>query len=802
MSRLVPSFVLSLCTLFALEHVAHADDAAKVYGDRVMPVLETHCTSCHGGAKPEAKFNLSGARTLEQLQAEGLHWFRVLERIEEGSMPPKDEPRLTPAERQVVAGWARGELSTSLRSVQLREGRSKLRRLTRTEYANTIQDIFGIRPPVVRDLPVDGRVDGFDKVSAALPLSSAHAGGYLKIAEDILDRFPLSSPQDKGRGTFRLWAAESQQSKGHILELADGWKVSFNTDTTSVPLNKEVGPDKQHVGFPSPSRPGVHHLRMNVYAYQTDKPIPFGIYVGHVWSYPQILELTKVLEAPPGKPTILETDVYLRTGRDSDGPSDDGIRLIPFGLGVPVPKNTQASACKGPGLAVQWVDVTEPELPSIGDRLLYADMTPDCRDVFTNAFFTVKNTKLSRAEIATTARKILERVGLRLFRRDLTEAELGSIMASFNSRLDAGVPLRTALLGELTGLMTAPDFLCLIEEPGPLNNFALASRLSYFLWDSAPDDELLTLARQGKLTDSKILRDQTDRMLKDPKSQRFVKDFTDQWLGLWGIDNTTPDKDLYPEYDDVLKISSAMETQATFRRILDENRSVRDFVAPKWALVNQWLAKHYDLPAVAGFDLREVPLPADSPFGGLWTQSATMKVTANGTSTSPVKRGVWVAERLLGITIPPPPPNVQPVNPDTRGAKTLREQLALHRSQGSCNACHAKFDPYGFALESFDVTGAFRTKYRRGGLPVDPSGATPDGVAFKGVQDLRWQLAKSPERLAFGVTRHLLTYSTGAPTNALDRQAIEQIIAQAKEDDYGLKSLVHGVVQSDLFRTK
>jgi hypothetical protein len=291
-------------------------------------------------------------------------------------------------------------------------------------------------------------------------------------------------------------------------------------------------------------------------------------------------------------------------------------------------------------------------------------------------------------------------------------------------------------------------------------------------------------------------------MLKDPKSQRFVKDFTDQWLGLWGIDNTTPDKDLYPEYDDVLKISSAMETQATFRRILDENRSVRDFVAPKWALVNQWLAKHYDLPAVAGFDLREVPLPADSPFGGLWTQSATMKVTANGTSTSPVKRGVWVAERLLGITIPPPPPNVQPVNPDTRGAKTLREQLALHRSQGSCNACHAKFDPYGFALESFDVTGAFRTKYRRGGLPVDTSGATPDGVAFKGVQDLRWQLAKSPERLAFGVTRHLLTYSTGAPTNALDRQAIEQIIAQAKEDDYGLKSLVHGVVQSDLFRTK
>ena len=578
MFRAAVSLATFLSLLLTFQHVARSDDAATAFAERVLPVLETHCTACHGGDKPEAKLNLSGRRTLAQLQADGLHWFRVLERIDEGSMPPKDEPRLKAAERQTVAAWVQGELSTWLRSVQLREGRSKIRRLSRTEYANTILDIFGIRPPVVRDLPVDGRVDGYDKVSAALPLSSAHAGGYLKIAEDILDRFPLSSPQNKGRETFRLWAVESEQSKGHILELNDGWKVSFNTDTTSVPLRKE-GADKQRTGFPGPNRPGMHHLRMNVYSYQTDKPIPFGIYVGHVAAYPQILELTKVLEAPPRTPTILETDVYLRTGRDSDGPTDDGIRLIPFGLGVQVPKNSQASQCKGPGLAVQWVDVTEPELPSSGDRLLYGDMTPDCREAFASAYITAKNTKLSRTEIAAAARKIFARVGPQLFRRDLTDAELAYSMASFNRRLDSGSSLRAARVGELTDLMTAPDFLCLISEPGPLSNFALASRLSYFLWDSSPDDELLSLARQGKLTDSKTLREQTDRLLRDPKSQRFVKDFTDQWLGLWAIDNTTPDKDLYPEYDDVLKISSTMETQATFRRILDENRSVREFVA-------------------------------------------------------------------------------------------------------------------------------------------------------------------------------------------------------------------------------
>jgi hypothetical protein len=308
-------------------------------------------------------------------------------------------------------------------------------------------------------------------------------------------------------------------------------------------------------------------------------------------------------------------------------------------------------------------------------------------------------------------------------------------------------------------------------------------------------------------------------MLADPKSQRFVNDFVDQWLVLRSISDTTPDVDLYPEYDDLLKISSVMETQANFRRILDNNSSVREFVAPKWALVNERLARHYGLPPVSGFALQEVRLPDDSPFGGIWTQAATMKVTANGTLTSPVKRGVWVAERLLGTPIPPPPPNIEPVDPDTRGAKTLREQLALHSSKGACQACHARFDPYGFALESFDVTGAFRTRYRetnpdfaqqptdarkkwREGLPVDCTGVTPAGNAFASVKQLRQMLAKNPEQLARGVTRHLITYSTGAPATYVDQRAIDAIVKTAAADDYGLRSLVHGVVQSELFRAK
>ena len=814
---------LIVTALFVSCSVAQAQNSASSsFQQQVAPVLKAHCAECHGGTKPEAKLDLTLAPTDERFRAQQAQWFRVLERIEDGSMPPADAKPLNAAQKQAVAKWVRGDFSQLFVAQQRQEGRSKVRRLTRTEYANTVQDLVRIRPPVSRELPVDGRVDGFDKVSAALPLSSAHASGYVKLAEEMMGRMLQPLPKTPQERTQRYYGGASEQSGGHILELENGTKVSFNTDTTSGPLRRRA-PDGKVIGSAGTRYPGVHKLRLSVYGYQTDKPLPFGIYAGHTGAYPQLLTLLKVLEAPPGKSAVVETEVYFRTGLDNDlVPISDGFRLIPFGLGVQVPKNSQASACKGPGLAIEWVEVEEPELPLPGDRFLTADMTVEQREVFTRPGATLKNAKLPREEIVAVARKTLSRVGGRFFRRDLTDAELTAITDSFAAKLDAGAQRRLALIDELTALMTAPDFLCLVEQPGPLDNFSLASRLSYFLWNSAPDEELLAVARQGKLTDSKTLRDQTERLLRDKRSQRFVNDFIDQWLGLWGVDNTTPDKDLYPEYDDLLKMSSVMETQETFALMLRENRSVRDFVAPNWALVNHDLAKHYNFPPVSGFSLRSVSLPADTPFGGLWTQAATMKVTANGTLTSPVKRGVWVAERLLGITIPPPPANIDPVDPDTRGAKTLREQLALHSAKGSCAACHAKFDPYGFALESFDVMGNFRTAYRvvdpevaklppqqrkgaktwTDGLPVDCTGTTPDGKAFASMRELRAMLAANPAQLAHGVTRHLLTYATGTPTGPLERQQIEQIVQQTAPENYGLRSLVHGVVQSNVFRTK
>lgn len=818
-------FAFSLLMVFPL--ASFAADAADAFKSRVMPVLAAHCTKCHGTKKSEAKLNLAGPRTLEQLRTDSQHWFRVLERIESGSMPPEDEKPLTPAERKEVANWIRGELTGWLASVQLQEGRSKFRRLSRAEYANTIHDLFGFRPAVIRHLPGDGRVDGYDKVSAALPLSSASAEGFLRITEDTLNRMLVPPPKQSER-SYRLWAGPSEQSQGHILELPDGTMVSFNTDTTSGPLRMKT-PDGKLTHSHGTRLPGMHRLRLSVYAYQTDKPLVFGIYAGHTGAYPQLIDLVKVLEAAPGQPTVLETEIYLRTRDDNDlAPVSDNFRLVPFGLGVQVPKNSQASQCKGPGLAVQWVDVEEPEPPLLGDRWLAADLPEKLLTAMrlggpgATLKSLAKSLPNAREQFLDAMRVTFQRIGPRFFRRDLAESELAQILDNIARNIDGDGSLKAAFLDEVAAMMTSPDFLCVVEQPGKLTDFALASRLAYFLWNSTPDAELLDVARQGRLTDSKVLREQTERLLNDPKSQRFVNSFVDQWLGLWGIDNTTPDKDLYPDYDDVLKISSVMETQASFRRMLDKNLSVRDFVAPDWMLVNERLAAHYGLTGVAGFALREVKHPADSPFGGVWTQAATMKVTANGTLTSPVKRGVWVAERLLGTPIPPPPPNIEPVDPDTRGAKTLREQLALHSSQGTCKACHAKFDPFGFALESFDVMGAFRTKYReadpefpklppnarpgrnkwRDGLPVDCSGTTPTGETFSGVQQLRQMLAKNPEQLARGVTRHFITYSTAAPATQLDQPVIDAIVKNSASQNYGLRSLVHGVIQSELFRNK
>jgi hypothetical protein len=388
--------------------------------------------------------------------------------------------------------------------------------------------------------------------------------------------------------------------------------------------------------------------------------------------------------------------------------------------------------------------------------------------------------------------------------------------------LASGSSFPDAMIAGYTAVLCSPGFVCLEEKPGPLDNSAVAARLAYFLWNSAPDEEL----RAAALSNPDVLRAQTERLLASPQARRFVDAFLDYWLDLRKAEATSPDADLYPDYylDDLLVDSALEETRLFFAELLRGDFPARNVVASDFTFANERLAQHYGFPPVHGVALKRVALPPESPRGGLLTQASVLKVTANGTTTSPVMRGAWVMERILGYPPPPPPPSVPAVEPDIRGATTIREQLEKHRSLESCAGCHAKIDPAGFALESFDVLGGWRERYRTLGdgagerptgfgkngqpfvfhfaQPVDAAGELPGGETFSDVRELKARLLESERGIARNLAQQLAVYATGAPVRFGDRPEIEAILDRAASSHYGVRTLVHELVQSSLFLSK
>jgi hypothetical protein len=414
-------------------------------------------------------------------------------------------------------------------------------------------------------------------------------------------------------------------------------------------------------------------------------------------------------------------------------------------------------------------------------------------------------------------RKLIETFLPRAFRRDVSAAEISPYVALLKGRLEAHDCFEDAMRRVYVAVLTSPEFLFLGSEPGP--HFSLASRLSFWLWNSPPDAGLLERARDGSLSRPDVLRSEVDRLLADPRHSRFIEDFSNQWLELRRLDETTPDPQLYPEHRFLLQESLGTETRAFVNELIVQNRPVRELLKPGFAMLTQCLASHYGIAGVSGVGVRKVNLPEDSVRGGLLGQAAIHKLTANGTTTSPVKRGLWVMDRILNDPAPPPPPGVSQIDPDTRGAATVREQLSRHRSDPNCSACHAKIDPAGFALEAFDPIGGLRTRYRSNGKgdptpepakaawratyklgpAVDPSGELRDGRLFAGPAELVNHLADQPEKLATAFVAHLARYSTGTELTYADRREILRIVETCKSSGYGLRSLIHALAQSPLF---
>jgi hypothetical protein len=509
-----------------------------------------------------------------------------------------------------------------------------------------------------------------------------------------------------------------------------------------------------------------------------------------------------------------------------------------------------------PGVAFRWMEVEGPltdASATAGYRLLFGDLplkkvAPDAlgialpvvahgdrREGGRNAGQRVEGLDQVRVDVVSAdpkrdSERLLRTFIARAYRRPVVEADVQRFVALVNDRLGLGSSFIEAMFTGYTAVLASPSFVFLDEKPGRLDDYALATRLSLFLWNSPPDAALRARAARGELSKPEVLRAETERMLTDAKARRFREAFLDYWIDLRKIEDSTPSTTLYNDYylDDALTEAAVAETQLTFAEMVRADLPVRGIVDADFTYLNGRLATHYGIPGVKGAAMRRVMLPPESPRGGFMTQASVLKITANGTTTSPVLRGKWIVERILGIDIPPPPP-VAAVEPDIRGAVTIRQQLEKHRDDASCAACHRKMDPPGFALENFDVMGGWRDRYRgfddskktasspkpevglgkNGhafeyyfGLPVDAAGELPDGRPFKDVRDFKAMLRNEDAALARNLTRQLMVYATGAPVHFSDREQIEHILTGAKSHDYGVRSLIHGIVQSELFQQK
>ncbi|MCD6051080.1 MAG: hypothetical protein K0Q55_2483 [Verrucomicrobia bacterium] len=787
MRRTQSIFTLALGLLLSGAAALRADQAALAT-QTFKPFAEQHCVECHDKDTMKGGLDLTALLAKPDFAKESALWTRIHDRIAEGEMPPAKKTRPP----QEATKQATRSLAAALTEVdaqkQLADGRTAWRRLNRVEYQNTIRDLFHIDLEVKEMLPEDGTSSGFDTVDRALDISPVHIEKYLEAADAILDAAIVKTQRPQTRKVRYQYAEDKgelgRSIGGQVLKLDDGSLVFMN----------ELYPPKL-MREAAVREAGRYRFRLSAYAWKSGgKTTPILIYTGSQNPQAGKTELTQTFDAPPDKPKVFEWEERMQ--------ARDNIRVVTMGPMKPWPDKPESY--QGVGLAAQWLEVEGP---------LVEEWPPKSHTTL------LGNVNLAQGTL-NDANAILRRLMPRAFRRSISETELAPYTALIKARLDSGVKFEDALRVGLKAVLTSPDFLYLKAKPGKLTDPQLASRLSYFLWSTMPDEALLTLANQGQLAKPDTLRAQVERMLKDPKAVAFTDNFTGQWLGLRNIKATNPDKELYPEFDELLERSMVIETKTFFNEILKNDLSVVNFIHSDFAMLNERLARHYEIPGVQGMEFRKVALKPEWRRGGVLTQASILKVSANGTTTSPVLRGVWLLDRLLGKPVPPPPKNVAAIEPDIRGAVSIRDQLNKHRNVETCASCHVKIDPPGYALECFDVIGGYRATYRKkadwnnrafvdgkrmpygNGPKVENADKLSDGRAFTGIDQFKALLLKDREQLARATTEKLLVYATGHGMEFKDRAIIEDIVKRTEPKLYGFRSLIHELVQSPTFQSK
>lgn len=870
------------------------------------PLFEAHCIDCHDAETRKGGVDLTHIpRDFSQPEAFAV-WVKIHDVLAKGEMPPRKKERPPTELLSETLRWLRNELSESDAQRITQTGRIRMRRLTRSEYENTLRELLALNRLEIQGLlPPDGSVGGFKKNAGALDLSPAHLAAYSAAAEKALSAAiaTRSSPPPVFRRRIYpsgLFKFRGNLSNGDYVLLKDlqpdpalpprggferikGYINAPDADSDREERKRlfeanAVGSSQSSVGLLMPNLAG-YEAGLNV------APIYAGSYKLSVSSWGFHWNRGKVEPAHEPQAAVLrahEEGKQQEGGRllslftaESLAPSthtfhawlDAHESLVFDPVSVPW-RGLRVSQVGGrsaqyvsQGVALDWFEIEGPlfaSWPPESHKRLFGDLPigplPADSDVFhperegvrqvpgylpaiTDPVAAEKSRPLETVHSQNPeedARRLLGEFVPRAYRRPVTASEIEPYVALVQKRLAAKECFEDAMRRAYAAVLTSPELLFIPgtlpasdavqsaskdSSPAKDRAFERATRLAYWLWNSPPDYALLAAARDGSLLEPARWDAQVERLLNDPRSERFIQDFTNQWLELERIEETTPDKQLYPEYSFLLHEGMVAETRAFLRELLEKNLSVRNLARSDFAMLTQRLAAHYGIPTIHGVETRRVPLPDGSHRGGLLTQAAILKLTANGTTTSPVKRGVWVMDRLLNEPAPPPPPGVSQIDPDTRGATTVRQQLDLHRKDAACGACHAKIDPAGFALESFDPVGGFRTRYRstdKGDLPperetaawnvryklgpaVDASGELPDGTPFTGVDNLLEILAANPERLARAFVAHLSRYATGTEPSFSERPTLEAIVQSTADRDFGMRSLLLALARSPLF---
>jgi hypothetical protein len=812
-------------------------------------ILERYCLDCHDDATAKARFSLESLATGWTDRRLLERWVSVHDRLSRHEMPPEGKPQPPEGDRNTVLAWLGPVLAGGSRQIQRTEGRAGVRRLNRLEYASTLQDLLAVNVELEDLLPPDRDGAGFNKVPASLEVSPHLLTRCQLAASRVLSAAVPKSPPvtQRRRFTGREWYDSARRADPALADLVLGRAVQLDGDTALLYAWSPHSRDLEVVAG-TPAQPGRYRIRASVSG-RGNPPGPVGI-LFFLSGYnpendPTLQRVLDVRDAPAGKPTIIEVEFEVPWNSERWA----GRSLCFLGWSLPEQRHPDALRASvfldekpdfsGPALALDWVEFEGPldPFPGIGYRRLFGDLplenqwTPGrksrgeavdgpARDRRPAADWARDPLRPLSTHPRADAERLLRAFAPRVFRGAVNEGVIRPYLDAAFKRLDAGEPFADAMIATYEAMLCSLDCLLLAPRPGPLDDDALASRLSYFLWSSCPDEALAARAARGELRSPGVLRQEVRRMLADARSARFIRHLAGQWLDLRKLYETRPDL-IYVEFGDPLLWSMPRETERFLGEMFQSNRSIVDLVASDWSMLNAPLARHYGIPGVLGWELQRTPLPANAHRGGLITQAAVLKVTANGTTTSPVLRGKWVLDRLLGQPARRPPPDTPAIDPDIRGATTIRQQLEKHRSVPSCAECHRWIDPPGFALESFDVIGGWREFYRVAGygrrraplpnypgvrislgLPVEPAYETADGKAFQGIDDYRRILAGAPDVLVRNLAVKLITYATGAEPQFADRDDLEAIVRGVGSQGLGLRSLVEAIVESRMFLEK